>query len=427
MSTRAKHLILVSLDGFSTADAEFARGLPHLGWMLKNGLHVPEIVGIYPTQTYPLHVSLTTGTFPHRHGVVSNTRVQPGRSSPDWYWYRKDIAAPCLYDIATASGYTVASLLWPGAGGARLDVNLPEIQPTRKTDNLFWLVLSNGTALPVLDLFIRFGRKLRGLDKTYVDDFITDCAAHVVRTRTPNLLLVHLLDLDSKRHRYGFQSNQARTALSQEDVRIGRLIRAVEDAGITEETAFVVLGDHAYMDVHSKVNLNVALRTAGLIELTGSGRLRRWDAWANCCDGSAHIHLRDQQDERGRNTVRRALADLQADTGSTIDAVFEGDQIRKLGLGDTMDFVVEAGTGYYCSAGLGGAVVEPTDAHYRATHGYLPTKAGYTSMMLGTGMGLSTGDPVMSLRTVDLGPTLARILGLEMPDAEGKIIGEILT
>ena len=91
-----------------------------------------------------------------------------------------------------------------------------------------------------------------------------------------------------------------------------------------------------------------------------------------------------------------------------------------------MDFVVEAGTGYYCSPGLGGAVVEPAEAHYRATHGYLPTKTGYTAMMLGTGMGLSTGDPVTSLRTVDLGPTLARILDLEMPQAEGKIIGEIL-
>ncbi len=40
------------------------------------------------------------------------------------------------------------------------------------------------------------------------------------------------------------------------DNRIGEIVSAVEEAGIKEDTVFMVLGDHGQKSIHKKVYLN---------------------------------------------------------------------------------------------------------------------------------------------------------------------------
>ena len=162
---RAGRLVVVSLDGLATADLEEVRGLPSFRRLLRTGALCRRVRGVYPTQTYALHASALTGVRPARHGILANTRFQPGRERPEWFCYRSAIRLPTLYDRAMAAGLSTASLFWPTAGRSGQRWVLPEITAAGPWQSLVWRVLSAGTPLFLVDMLRRYGSLLRGLDR----------------------------------------------------------------------------------------------------------------------------------------------------------------------------------------------------------------------------------------------------------------------
>ena len=125
-------LVVISLDSMGFRDLDELREfVPHLDQLIKRGTWVKRVKGIFPTLTYPSHTSIITGQYPAIHGIVNNTKIQPQRESPDWYWYRKDIKAMPLYDVAREAGLTTAAFLWPVTAGSKINYNLAEIFPNR--------------------------------------------------------------------------------------------------------------------------------------------------------------------------------------------------------------------------------------------------------------------------------------------------------
>jgi hypothetical protein len=95
-------------------------------------------------------------------------------------------------------------------------------------------------------------------------------------------------------------------------------------------------------------------------------------------------------------------------------------------LGDSLDFVLEAQPGFYFSPRLRPEVCEPASAEHRAGHGYRPDRQGYTSLLVAAGAGIRAGAELEEMDITDLGPTLAALLGLTLPGAEGRVRGELL-
>ncbi|OHD23021.1 MAG: hypothetical protein A2064_03185, partial [Spirochaetes bacterium GWB1_66_5] len=366
------------------------------------------------------------GAHPARHGILANSRFQPGRERPEWFWYRDALRLPTLYDRAREAGLSSASLFWPSAGRSGQRWVLPEILPGRWKMSLAWRALCAGTPLFLLDMLRRYGSLLRGLDRYHLDNFTAAAAAHLARSGQADLLLVHLLDLDAVRHREGFQGPAIRRTLEEQDRRLGRILEAALRPDGWARTAFVVFGDHAFLDVHTAVNLNTALARAGLLTLDGRGRCRGWLAWANTAEGSAHLYLRDREDRSLRRRVKRWLDELRSDPGHGIEEVYRGAALRRLGLGRDIDFVLEARPGFYFSPLLRLEVSEPAPAGRRACHGYRPNREGYTSLLLAAGAGVRDGAELEEMSILDLGPTLAALLGLTLPDADGQARGELL-
>ncbi len=62
----------------------------------------------------------------------------------------------------------------------------------------------------------------------------------------------------------------------------------------------------------------------------------------------------------------------------------------------------------------------------RHEHGYLPTHPKmFTSLVL-SGRGIKKGATIGHVRSLDVAPTIARLLGLEMKDVEGRVLVEAL-
>jgi predicted AlkP superfamily pyrophosphatase or phosphodiesterase len=446
-----RRVVVVSIDGLSTVDLRYLESLSNFGKLMKHGSFCREMRGIYPTQTYPLHASMITGCYPNRHGIHANTRFQPGRISPDWYWYRRFLKVPPLYDIACEKGMRTASLLWPVAARSRNRYVIPEIKTTRPGQCFPWLLVTGGSPLFMLHMGFRYRNLLKGLAYEHLDNFTTAAASNLIRKRKTHLLLLHLLDLDGTRHRCGFRAPETLKVLEDQDHRLGALLSAAEDSGVFEDTTFFVFGDHAYIDVHTRIRINAALRKAGLVEFDGRGtanrgmatrgtatrctagghpaegrRLIRWEAWANCCEGSAQIHLRNPADRTVHAALEEVFADLQNKSNGVVKTVYSKNQVQRMRLGNQIDYVLEAKAGCYFVPEIQGEVVAPGEKNFRAVHGYHPDLPDYGSLFFAAGSGIRGGVELKNLRIVDLGPTLAALLGLELPGAEGRVRTEIL-
>jgi predicted AlkP superfamily pyrophosphatase or phosphodiesterase len=419
-----RSVVVVSIDGLSTVDLPYLESLANFRELMGRGSCCREMRGIYPTQTYPLHASLITGCYPHLHGIYANTLFQPGRTSPDWHWYRRFLRVPALDDLARQRGYKTASLLWPGAARSGNHFVIPEIKTTRRGQSFPWLLFTGGSPLFMLHMGMRYRTLLKSLKYFHLDNFTTAVASDLIRKRKTNLLLLHLLDLDGTRHRRGFRAPETRTVLEDQDRRLGTLLAAARDSGVFENTTFVVFGDHAYIDVHTRIRINAALRKAGLLAFDAAGRLVHWEAWANCCEGSAQVGLRDPADRSVHSKLEAVFSDLQ-DSG-VVETVYLREQVRQMKLGDSIDYVLEARPGCYFVPDIEGEVVAPAEENFRAVHGYHPDRPGYSSLFFAAGSGIRRGVELKNLRIVDLGPTLAALLGLQLSAAEGRVPREIL-
>jgi predicted AlkP superfamily pyrophosphatase or phosphodiesterase len=434
MKRLTDHLIVISFDCLSSLDFPQLKELPNFKELLQRGSYCNQVKTIYPSVTYPCHTTIVTGRYPNRHGVVNNTFLQPGRVSPDWYWHRKHVKGTTLYDEAKKAGMKTAALLWPVTARANIDYNMPEIFANRTWHHQIPVSLVNGSIRYQLDMNRRFGHLRKGLDQPELDDFVLESAVHTIKTKKPELLLVHFVDLDTQRHYHGFSSKEAMDAVRRHDFRLGRIIQALKESGIYANSAVVALGDHSALDESKAVKLNVLFREHGLIDINTRGHVQNWKAYCKSCDGSAYIYLNDPTDIKTKEVVEKLLKNLVLDETNGIEKVISQDEAAALGADANCAFMAEARRGFYIKEQLDGEFIDViTDRDVRAkrytlaSHGYSPEKENYTTTILAAGKGIRQNIVVPSMRLVDEGPTFARLLGLHLGETDGQIIDDLLS
>ncbi len=70
--------------------------------------------------------------------------------------------------------------------------------------------------------------------------------------------------------------------------------------------------------------------------------------------------------------------------------------------------------------------LKPSAQKMMATHGYHPDRDNYQTFFMASGPGIRAGAAVTEMTLVDEGPTLARLVGVDLPDADGRVIHEFL-
>ncbi|WP_251551880.1 ectonucleotide pyrophosphatase/phosphodiesterase [Neobacillus muris] len=433
MNRLTEHLIIISFDCLSALDFPILQDLPHFQNILSQGALVKNVETIYPSVTYPCHATIVTGNYPIRHGVVNNTLLQPGRKSPDWHWFRDSIRGTTLYDEVKKAGMTTAALLWPITGKANIDYNMPEIFANRPWQNQIFVSLRSGTPRFQWKLHKRFGHMRNGLSQPELDHFALEAAVDTILSKKPNLLMVHFTDLDSQRHYHGFGSDEAIAAIHRHDIRLGRIIHALKDTGIYENSTIVVLGDHSALDENKAIQLNYLFHKQNLFTVNTKGKIVSWKAYCHSCDGSAYIYLKNPDDTATYKTIKNLLFSLLENTDSGIEQVLTGDQAAKKGADGTCAFMVEAKRGYYFSEDFQKAFIKTVTAeeailnkkYTLATHGYSPKKENYGTIFMAAGKGIKPGT-LPSIRLTDEGPTFARLLGVSLGDTDGTVINELL-
>lgn len=427
-----KRIIILSLDGMGTDDYRSIEDLDGFRYLTENGSYCENVRSVYPSLTYPAHASIVSGKLPKNHGIVNNTKIQPHKVSPDWFWYRKDLKGETIYDIAKKQKRTVASFLWPVAGRSSIKWNLPEIFPVRPFQNMLAMIASAGNLTFSLELDKLFGKLRRGIQQPYLDDFTHESSLYSFLKYQPYMTLVHYVDLDWQRHHKGFASIEATEAILRYGKRVNDWVNLLKKEGILEESLLVVLSDHSHLPCHTVIRPNVYLKDLGLIKLIEDD-IVDYRAYFKSCDGSGYIYLDNPKDEALKSRLRDELMVLSAYERNGIESFIEADKASTLGADPTCSFMLEAREGYYFSESPVGSFIEslpeevdPQSEYLLSTHGYSPYKKDYDPVFFMAGPGVKKGYKVDRICLVDEGPTIARLMGSSLLGVDGRILYEML-
>lgn len=441
--TRARRALVISIDGL---DARYLRDADRYGLRIPTLRRLMEqgawsragVVGVYPSVTYPSHTTLVTGARPARHAIVGNALFEPPPRAPtgSWFWFARSIRADTLWQAAARRGLTTALVSWPAAVGAG-DWNVPEIwKPDGTREESLGRMREHARPRGLLEEVARADARLyAAVTADEGDDMRTRFAEYLIREKRPRVALVHLFDLDHFEHDYGPLSSEAFALLEKSDAYVARLLAAAERAGTLHETAVFIVSDHGFRPITKLIHPNVILARAGLLkwrEVAGAGGettrvVSEWRVMAYVNGASAAVILKDPKDRGALNRARIAFNEYTAmrDGRSPAD---EGGRLRyveratldRLGADPRAAFALDAAEGYSFSAAHAAEAV--TDTKLRGQHGYLPGPADYRASFIAAGAGVARRGDLGEVRMIDIGPTVARALGLRLRHAAGRPI-----
>lgn len=425
-----RRLIMVSLDAVGKRDMEFMKTLPNFSKLIENGAFCDTVYSVYPSLTYPAHASIVTGKMPNHHRIVSNTKLQPNRDNPDWLYKEKYIQAKTIVDIAKEKDYTICALLWPVMGKGPIDYNIPEVLVTRKLQNQVTACLANGTPGYLLDVNKRFGHIRHGINEPDLDDFLMASAEYTIKKYDPDMMLIHLTDVDTNRHNHGTTGPEIEAALRRHDDRIGKLIEWLSTTRSMDNTTLIVLGDHCQVDMHTIVYLNKLFVDKGLITLKNK-KIVDYKIIAKSCDGSTYIYLNDKykENETVIEEVMDVINSLKKDERLGIEEIYSCEEAAAMGADGNALCMIEGKRGYYFLNQhdvLTESVNETKNHKMLATHGCLPTKEENITFFAASGYGIKKGARVDTMHLWDEGPTIAKLLGGHLPGADGEVVEEFL-
>ena len=426
-----KYVIVISFDAVSEEDLEFLSKQPNFSKLIKNGALIKNVESVYPSLTYPAHATIVTGKYPKNHGVINNTVLDFKNYNPDWYWYRKYIKGDTIFDLAEKSGMKTCSILWPVTARSKITYNMPEIFCTKRYDNQILKSALAGSKIYQVNMNKKFGYLRQGMEEPYLDNFATEVAKKTIRELKPNLILLHLIDSDSQKHKYGIENKEVIESLKRHDERLGEIIESLKLAGIYEDSTIIALGDHSQINVNNVIKLNSILMKNDLINVNGN-KIKSYKAIAKSCDGSSYIYLKNKNDVETRKKVRDILNELKNKYSNVIEEVYNNEEIKNLGADINASFMIEAKRGYYFIDDFLGEAIEVIDESskikhkLRASHGYLPSRDNYKTFFIAYGKTIKKGVVLEKGKLINHGPTIAKILDIDLRDCDGIVEERIL-
>ena len=244
----------------------------------------------------------------------------------------------------------------------------------------------------------------------------------------PRLLALHLSNVDTLHHRYGPKSGPGYAAVAANDANVGCVLRALDASGMRSSTAVFIVADHGFIATPKSLRPNAILRREGLLTVK-DGRVTAGRVFAVAMGGIAMVYLTDPATAAGdRDAVNRLFRDAEG-----IAAIVEPKDYARYHLPQPSDnqamgdLVLAAKPGCMFSLDATGDSLVVTDPNSTAgTHGFLSTDPKMNAIFVAAGAGIKAGTKIPTVDNIDVAPTIARLLGISLEHASGRVLEEIL-
>ena len=413
-------VIVISIDAMISDDIKEFEKLSNASKLLSGKKAIAEKIHcIYPTYTYPCHTTIMTGCYPDKHGIYHNDVFNPYSDKDEWFWYSSAIKMPTMIDAARRAGLTTASISWPVMGSSPADYLIAEIWADKETDDPS-PVFDKADSPSVKHIFEKNKHLLNWMKTPGLDLFASSSASDIIREFRPDLTFVHFSYLDHQRHNNGAETAKNINAIKFIDERLGEIIKAAEDAGIAEDTTFILLGDHGHINVDRIFNINRVLADKGYITLDESGKVKDWKLFVHSASFSGHVYSNGISED----DAIKIFEDIQKEYPGCIERImtpFETEELYHLS--GPFSLLLEAENNVIFGKDITGEIeAEPDNRCYKfseSTHGFAPEK-GPNPPFIVAGKRAKECAFIKHARLVDEAPTIMSIFGIRLDGIDGR-------
>jgi predicted AlkP superfamily pyrophosphatase or phosphodiesterase len=407
---KQRMVVVISLDGFPAYALDDPKlPVPTLRRLMQNGASA-RMATVNPTVTWPNHTSMVTGVRADEHGLLANgTIVRTGAWPPvrvdPMIEKEKMVHVPTVYDAAYKAGLTTAQVDWVAINQAPT-ITWPFTEWTSPEGPVEREMIRDGV-IATSDI-ANFERS----NILFRDQIWTKAAVYLIHEHKPNLLLFHLLSLDSVHHEFGPNTLAATAAMAFLDSCVESVVEAVRAAGMSERTTFFVVSDHGFKKYTRQIRPMAALADAGLSA----------KAYVLAEGGSADVYLDNSEAAELAPKVTQALTDIEG-----IDKIIGPDGFAALGLPQPdrepqmFQLLLTAKDGYSFSGATGGPVTAAVPQQ-GGSHGYPASDPEMDAIFIASGYGVRRGAKLEKVANIDIAPTIAKLLGVGLPTAKGEAI-----
>ena len=419
----SSHIVLITISGLR-ADAvnnpNLAR-MPAIQSLREKGVHAVGLESVFPTQTNPAHASLITGTLPADHGITSDFpfNEQTATQAADPYRLAREIKTEAIWEYVRREGFTVAAAGFPLTVGANIKFNVHPATPEESQS----AVQLRGELLSALKTETTVGEKSKSVIQP-ADLFNTEAVVYLIGKHRPNLTMINFTSLELAQQRYGISAKETAATLEGIDRLVEKIVGAVHQTGQAADTSFFILSDYGAAKVEHEFRPNVLLARKGWLTPNGKGEITSWRAVAQTFGGSAAIFVRNPQDETFVRELEALFNEHHKKPDSAIWRVLPHLDAARLGADPRPALFLDAAPTYTMSDSFGGS--STSDANSRAAHGYSPSRSEMRAALILSGRGIKSGGRIEYARLIDIAPTIARLLGLEMKTARGRVLTEAI-
>ena len=367
-ASTAQTLVLLSIDGFRWDYLDWPQAT-NMRSIAALGSRVTKLRTVYPSKTFPGHLSIATGLHPTQHGVIDNYFCRSdrtdcysmgnGRKDPSW------LAGIPLWTLVEQQGGRASTFFWPES-----DAPFANKLPT--------------------DYRAFDGRVPHRERVQQVVDWLS-----LPADQRPDLVTLYFSVVDSASHTYGPTAPATLSAIVEVDRQIAVLWQAIESLNVREGTDInlMLVSDHGMSEVDPNlfIDTNTLPRPKGFKRVNGSTRVTYYqrdpDADIDALSGA----LDRLSQDRWRRLSSRDLAERH----------FE----HHPGVGD---LIIETAPPRVFRRGGG------RDADLRGMHGYPATVEDMAAFLVAVGPDFQEGKVIPEAHQLDVYPVAATLLGLEV-------------
>ena len=368
-ASASRTLVLVSIDGFRWDYLDWPEA-GQLKAIAEQGTRVIKLRTVYPSKTFPGHLSLATGLHPTGHGIVDNYFCRDDR--PDCYSMgsgRKDptwLDGTPLWTLVEQQGGRASTFFWPESD-ASIDGTLP-------------------TDYRAYDGRIPHQARIK-----QVIEWLS-----LPDTERPDLVTLYFSAVDSAGHSFGPEAEETLAAIAEVDRQIATLWGAIErlNAEQRAEISLMLVSDHGMAEVDPDVfiDTNTLPRPKGFKRVNGSTRVTYYQRDPGADVEGLAAALTDMSDGRfwlvSQDTLEaRHFVDHPA-VGALMVETAPPRMFRRGG-----------GEG----------------ADLRGMHGYPVSVEEMAAFLVAVGPGFQSGEVIPEAHQLDVYPVAAELLDLTVP------------
>lgn len=238
-------MILISMDGFryNLLEKLPEENITNFRFFIEKGVRAPYVKNVFPSVTYPNHMTIATGLYPESHGVVENRFYDPYlqdtfnfvsfRQNFESKWFDNGGEPVWVTNYKGGNSRDSGVIAWPG-GTAEIMSFMPRVVPA-----LFWNNVS-------------YSWNLR------IDNLIDWFQTNSTNIRPINFGVLYFDEPDETEHHDGPDSAAVKQKIYLLDKALGHLRKRLTQTKLLDKMNIIITADHGqtYIKNYTRINLD---------------------------------------------------------------------------------------------------------------------------------------------------------------------------